>query len=59
MREAYRAAVKARIDWEPTDPFHLFAVEIESAGFVTFHDDPCGMAWDPARGTRRWTQRPE
>ncbi|MGZ4186443.1 MAG: hypothetical protein ACXVFQ_16275 [Solirubrobacteraceae bacterium] len=59
VRAAYRAAVKARIDWEPTDPFHLFAADIQSAGFVTFSDAPYGMAWDAGRGTRRWTQRLE
>jgi len=55
----YRAAVKARIDWEPASEYHLFAVEVESAGFLVFGDDPFGMAWDPQRGTRRWTQRLE
>jgi hypothetical protein len=59
VRGAYRAAVKARIDWEPTDPFHLFAADIQSAGFVTFGEEPYGMAWDSAGGTRRWTQRLE
>lgn len=58
-REAYRAAVRARIDWEPTGDFHLFAIEVESAGFVVFGQDRYGMAWDPDRGTRRWKQREE
>jgi hypothetical protein len=54
-RAAYRAAIKARIDWEPTEPnFHLFAIDIDSAGFVTFADPRYGLAWDPARGLRRW-----
>jgi hypothetical protein len=31
-----------------------------AAGFVIFtNDEPYGMAWDPDRGTRRWTQRLE
>src|SRR5881275_126177 len=25
---AYRAAIKARIDWDPPGPFHIFAVDI-------------------------------
>ena len=54
-RASYRAAVKARIDWEPDEPnYHLFAVDIESAGFVTFADPRYGLAWDPQRGLRRW-----
>lgn len=59
LRDAYRAAVKARIDWEPTDPFHLFAIDVESVGFVTFGEERYGMAWDPERETRRWSQRLE
>src|SRR5919198_1699969 len=36
-RAAYRAAIKARIDWEPSEPtYHLFALHVESAGFVIF-----------------------
>lgn len=59
-RAAYRAAIKARIDWEPEEPgYHLFALEVESAGFVVFGDDAYGMAWDAERGLRRWAQRLE
>jgi hypothetical protein len=58
-RAAYGAAIKARIDWEPTEPFHLFALDVDSAGFVIFGEEPYGLAWDPERGLRRWTQRPE
>ena len=56
-RAAYTATIKARIDWEPQEPFHIFAIDVESAGFVVFGDDPYGMAWDPAGGERRWAQR--
>ena len=59
VRDAYRAALRARIDWEPTGPFHLFAVDVMSAGFLMFGDDRYGLAWDPQRGTRRWKQRAE
>jgi hypothetical protein len=58
-REAYRAAIRARIDWEPTGPFHLFSIDVQSAGFVVFGDSGYAMAWDPTGGTRRWSQRPE
>jgi hypothetical protein len=54
-RARYRAAIKARIDWEPEEPrFHVFAIDVESAGFVVFGDDPHGLAWDPDNGLRRW-----
>jgi hypothetical protein len=58
-RAAYAAAVKARIDWEPTDPYHVFAVDVDSAGFVIFSGDRYGLAWNPAGGLRRWKQREE
>ena len=55
LRAAYRAAIKARIDWEPDEPtYHLFAIEVESAGFVIFGQERYGLAWDPERGLRRW-----
>jgi hypothetical protein len=54
-RAAYRAAIKARIDWEPPEPtYHLFAIDIDSAGFVTFDEPRYGLAWDPDGGLRRW-----
>jgi hypothetical protein len=57
-RARYRAAIKARIDWEPDEPnYHLFAVDVESAGFVTFAEPRFGLAWNPAGGERRWEQR--
>jgi hypothetical protein len=58
-RARYRATIKARINWEPEEPnYHLFAVDIDSAGFVVFGKDRFGLAWDPERGLRRWEQRP-
>src|SRR5438552_5608037 len=55
-RAAYRAAIKARIDWEPEEPgFHLFALDVDSAGYVVFGDERYGLAWNPAQGLRRWT----
>lgn len=59
LRDAYRSAVRRRIDWEPTEPFHLFAIKVESAGFVVFGKDRFGLAWDPQLGKRRWEQRLE
>jgi hypothetical protein len=58
-RDAYRAAIRARIDWEPTDPFHLFAIDIESASYITFGKDPFTIIWYPEQGTERRTQRLE
>jgi hypothetical protein len=55
-RARYRATVKARIDWEPSEPrYHCFAIDIESAGFRVFGDEEYGLAWEPTSGLRRWT----
>jgi hypothetical protein len=54
-RQRYRETIKARIDWEPEEPkFHLFALDIDSAGFVIFGKERYGLAWNPERGLRRW-----
>ena len=55
--EAHRAAISARIDWDPPEPYHVFAVDIESAGFVTFGEPRFGLAWEAGGEVRRWTQR--
>ena len=58
-RDAYRAAIRARIDWEPDDPFHLFVIDVESGGYVVFGERAFGLVWDPSDGTRRTSQRLE
>ena len=44
-RQAYRRTIKTRIDWEPDEPeFHLFSLDVESAGFTIFGDDHHALA---------------
>jgi hypothetical protein len=53
IRDSYREAVKARIDWAPDEPrFHAFAIDVDSAGFISFAEPRTVIAWDPQRGTR-------
>jgi hypothetical protein len=53
LRGSYREAVKARIDWAPDEPnFHAFAVDVRSAGFISFAEPRTVLTWDPDRGTR-------
>jgi hypothetical protein len=53
-RARYRETIKARIDWAPDEPnYHLFALDVDSAGFVIFGEERYGLAWDPGRGLRR------
>jgi hypothetical protein len=54
VRQAYRDAIKARIGWAPDEPeYHLFALDIESAGYIVFGDDRHALTWDPSSGMRR------
>jgi hypothetical protein len=54
LHDAYEQALYARTAWKPEGPYDLFAVDVESAGFVTFGEERYGLAWDPERGLRRW-----
>jgi hypothetical protein len=59
LRAAYRAAIKARIDWEPEEPdYDLWEIDVDHAGYVVFGDERYGLAWSPERGLRRWTISP-
>jgi hypothetical protein len=57
LDSAHRRAIKARSNWETPAEFHVFALNIISAGFVVFGDDAHGLPWDPTAGLRRWEQR--
>lgn len=52
-REAFRAAITARIDWAPAEPaFHLFSLDVEEAAYVVFEggERQRTLRWDPRRG---------
>ena len=54
VRQSYRDTLKARIGWAPDEPeYHLFALNVESAGYTVFGDEHYALAWGPARGLRR------
>jgi hypothetical protein len=49
--ERYRQTVHARIGWAPDEPeYHLFAIDVDSAGFVVFGRERYGLAWGPRPG---------
>lgn len=55
VREAFREAIRARIDWAPDEPnYHCFSVDVESAGYTRFSETEGNraLAWDPERGLR-------
>lgn len=54
VRAAFRGAIEARIDWAPDEPdYHLFSLEVESAGYTVFGEGSHALAWDADRGLRR------
>ena len=53
-KRAYERVLHARIQWTPTDPYHCFAFDLTSVGFVKFHDggrDSWG--WRPGQPLRK------
>jgi Pyridoxamine 5'-phosphate oxidase len=59
LRRAYREAIFRRIAWAPEEPaYHLYALDVASAGFTMFGDAPYALAWDVERGIRRKTLSP-
>ena len=38
VKRAYEDAIFKRIAWRPHEPYHCFAVDVESAGFLKFGD---------------------
>lgn len=45
--------LRARIDWAPREPnHHVFSLDVESASYVRFGDDPTILVWDGVRGLR-------
>lgn len=54
VRQAFRDAIRARIDWAPDEPdYHCFSFDVETAGYTVFGEGSHALAWDPERGLRR------
>jgi len=52
-RDRLADAQEAAIDWRPTDPFHVFLVDILSAAFIRFGEEHRVLRWSPERGLER------
>ena len=54
VREAFREAIRTRMDWVPEEPeYHCFSVDVSGAGYVRFGDQAAALAWGKAGGLRR------
>lgn len=58
VRETYREALLARIDWAPDEPeFHCFSLDVGSAGYVRFSEDAFEIwRWSPEAGLSKETR---
>lgn len=53
-RRSFRDAIRSRIGWAPEEPnYHLFSLEVESAGYIVFGDERRVLTWDRLRGLQR------
>jgi hypothetical protein len=53
QRDAYGQTIFAAIGWRPEEPFPLFAVDIESCGYISFGEGRRAMRWTRERGLER------
>ena len=58
-RAGYSDATFARIAWRPADPFHLFAIDVRSAGYLVFGDRRFGLRWYPGGPAERFEMPPD
>lgn len=49
IRAGFCRAIRARIDWAPAEPYHLFSLDVGEAAFMRFIDE--------GKETWRWDQR--
>ena len=49
-RVQYADTVDAAITWRPPEPYHLFAFDVERAGFISFGGKRRLLRWSPESG---------
>jgi hypothetical protein len=50
VREGYGKTIYAAIGWRPEEPYPLWSVDIESAGYISFGPNARLQRWSPDRG---------
>ena len=53
LRRRYGDVLEAGTNWRPPEPYHLFSVDIESAGYIVFGTERFALRWSPATGLVR------
>lgn len=54
LRAEFCQAIQARIDWQPTEPYHLYSLDVTEAAFIRFTDEFQHIwRWDPSAGLRQ------
>jgi hypothetical protein len=53
LRQHYSDTIFAAIDWRPTDPYPLYAVDVESAAYISFGEGRKLLRWSRERGVER------
>ncbi len=53
MRKRFADVQEAAINWRPTDPFPLYTVDIENAGYISFGERRRLLRWSRDRGVVR------
>jgi hypothetical protein len=53
LRERFADAQEAAIGWRPPEPFHLFALDVASAGYISFGEGRRMLRWSADRGVER------
>ena len=49
-RSAYAEALEAATGWKPREPYHLFAFDVQRAGFISFGAERRMVRWSPETG---------
>jgi hypothetical protein len=53
LRRHFGDAQEATIDWRPPEPFPLFALDVQSASYISFGEGHRLVRWTPSGGLER------
>jgi hypothetical protein len=53
QRQRYSDTIFAAIEWRPTEPYPLYRVDMQSAGYISFGEQARLLRWSPERGVER------